>query len=297
MKVQKRRWGEVTIKKQGEGKNNFDKTKSFSIEQTETNYTNISRHNDAEVIINTTPVGMYPSNGAAPSNLDIFPKLEGVLDAIYNPLKTALIMQAEERGIKCSGGLAMLVAQAKAARDLYLANSAPEALTESIIKEIEGEKRNIVLIGMPSCGKSSLGAMLSKRLNKPFIDTDSEVEKRAGRRIPEIFATDGEEYFRVMEAETVALCGKKLGQIIATGGGTVMNSKSVAALRQNGIIIYVDRSTDKLITCGRPLSTDKDQIERLYKSRVDTYNRISDYTVDSNGSLEDCLNQILEIVK
>ena len=165
------------------------------------NYENLSRHKDAQVIVNTTPVGMFPRCGEAPVSLALFPCLTGVLDVVYNPLRTALLMEAEQRGLPCSCGLPMLVAQAKESAGLCTGASIPDSRTEEVLQELTAQLRNIVLIGMPGCGKSSVGQVLAGRLGKQFADLDQLIEEEARKPIPRIFSEDGEEAFRRLESD------------------------------------------------------------------------------------------------
>ena len=220
----------------------------------ENNYGDLARHADAEVLINTTPVGMFPACGSCPGSLDAFPRLTGVLDVVYNPLRTALILAAEERGIPCSGGLPMLVAQAKRAAELFTGGCIPDDRTEDILRSLVAELQNIVLIGMPGCGKTTVGQALAERLGRPFVDLDEELVRRAGRTIPEIFAHQGEAAFRALEHEVVRDMGARTGLVISTGGGVVTRRENFAPLRQNGVILHLRRALDHLPVDGRPIS-------------------------------------------
>jgi shikimate dehydrogenase len=247
------------------------------------NYENITKHSDAIVIVNTTPVGMYPNNGVSPlADLDIFPKCQAVIDLIYNPPRTKLLMQAEERGIIFIDGLAMLVAQAKKSAEQFTRSSIPDEKIEIIASKIALLTRNIILIGMPGCGKSSIGAELAKIMGREFADTDKWVENKAGKPIPSIFAEDGEEAFRKMENEALEALCKQNGLIIATGGGIVKRHENRNILRQNGIVIYLDRDISELSISGRPLSQSTG-IAALAAERLPLYSKWSDYTVAVRG--------------
>ena len=255
-------------------------------------YTN---HNDVEIIINTTPVGMYPKNSACPIMLDKFKCLIGVIDSIYNPIKTNLILSAEEMGIKALGGLYMLVIQAVYASELFCGIEYDEnVIAERIYNRILKDKSNIVLAGMPSSGKSTVGAQLANELKREFVDTDILIEKRAGKRISNIFREDGEKTFRQIEAEVILDCSKGSGLVIATGGGAILNPKNVQALKQNGKIYFIDRPLDLLFpTDTRPLSCNKDALSALYNERYEVYKDTADVTIAASGEVSDTLNKIL----
>jgi len=218
------------------------------------NYENVYAHHDAQIIINATPVGMFPDNGRSPLSLTEFKRLKGVADLIYNPARTALLLEAERAGITCVNGLTMLVCQAEAAARLFTGVPSTPGLAEKIIRELASKMRNIILIGMPGCGKTTAGRALAERMRRPFADTDEVIEKTEGRTIPEIFRIEGEEYFRRAETRALADETKKSGVVIATGGGVVTRPENLDLLRQNGIIIYLKRDAAELPEDGRPLS-------------------------------------------
>lgn len=257
----------------------------------EDNYQNLSRHADAQVLINTTPVGMYPCCGEAPVSLEDFPRLTGVLDVVYNPLRTALILSAEERGLPCSGGLPMLVAQAWRAAELFTGTAIPEERMEAVLGELTARQRNIVLIGMPGCGKTTVGKALARRLGKDFVDVDEEIVRQTGRSIPEIFAREGEAGFRALEAEAIREAGSRTGCVISTGGGVVTRRENLAPLRQNGIIVHLLRSLSALPSAGRPVSQ-RTPVEELWRQRSPLYAAFADCTVSNNASVEATLEQI-----
>ena len=205
------------------------------------NYQNLDESKDFDIIINASPVGMYPNNLASLVDLNSFDKLEGVVDLIYNPLKTKLILDAEDLGIKYSNGLAMLVGQAYYSSNFFTGYKLPPYLIEDIIMKLEKQMSNIVLVGMPGCGKSCLGKILAKELNKKFIDTDEEIYKKSGLSAGEYIIENGEEAFRKLESEVIEIAGKETNSVIATGGGSIINPKNQLALRQNGFIIYLER--------------------------------------------------------
>ena len=248
----------------------------------ENNYENLHVHKDAEIIVNATPVGMYPNNGKSPLDLEMFPSLTGVVDIVANPMRTALIMQAERLGIKRVGGLPMLVAQAAYASQRFTGRKVYDSDIEKVIKAVSKATKNIVLIGMPGCGKTTIGRRLSKILDREFIDLDAAVVAKAGKTIPEIFADEGEEAFRAIETECAAEAGKKNGVIISTGGGIITRERNYDVLRQNGTIVFVNRSTDQLATRGRPISASRD-LDELAKERMPLYKKWASVTVENMG--------------
>jgi len=246
----------------------------------ENNYDNLDRHCDAELIVNTTPVGMYPNNGFSPIDLSIFPKCCGVLDVIYNPARTALILDAEERGIPAMSGLFMLVGQAVKAFEFFTGDSAEPDAIAKITRKISQETKNIVLIGMPGCGKSTVGKLLAEKLGRPFFDADEEFSSMHGITPAEAIARFGEDRFREMEHEVLLALGKESGSVIACGGGVVTREINYRPLHQNGVILYLRRELSRLATNGRPLSQ-KTSPEALYLARKDAYERFADVTVES----------------
>lgn len=250
------------------------------------NYGNLHRHADAEVLVNTTPVGMYPGNGAAPVDLTAFPQCRGVLDVVYNPRRTALLLQAEELGIPCCDGLPMLVAQAKRAEEHFTGRSIPDSENERILSQLRREMGNIVLIGMPGCGKSTVGRLLSDLTGREAVDIDQQIALRAGCSIPEIFARGGEAEFRALEREETARAGALTGKILLTGGGAVKTPENYGALRQNGRIYHLLRDLGSLPTDGRPLSQGAD-LQAMWRQREPLYRRFRDVTMDNNGPAED----------
>ena len=193
-------------------------------------------HADAQVLINATPVGMYPGNGASPADIARLPALEGVIDVIYNPDRTPLVLAAQKRGLPAAGGLWMLVMQAVLAAEKFLAKSVDTERAADIYAALRAERLNIVLIGMPGSGKTTLGRALAEALRRPFVDCDAEIERAAGMPIPEIFRTQGEAAFRALESEIIARFGRESGQVIATGGGAPLREENAVALRQNGVV-------------------------------------------------------------
>ena len=252
----------------------------------EDNYETLSRHADTEIIVNTTPVGMYPAVGASPVDLTAFPRCEGVLDVIYNPRRTALLLQAEELGIPCSDGLPMLVAQAKAAEEHFFEKTIPNSENERILAMLRQEMTNIVLIGMPGCGKSTLGLALAELTGRESIDLDQRVVEKAGCPIPQIFAEQGEPAFRDLEREVTAEIGKLSGKIILTGGGVVKDRRNYAPLHQNGRIYHLMRDLSVLPTDGRPISQSTD-LTVLWREREPLYTAFRDAVIDNNGPVEE----------
>lgn len=234
-------------------------------------------HTDAEIIVNTTPLGMYPNVDACPIDLSRFASLEGVIDAIYNPLRTRLILEAKKRGIKTEGGLYMLVAQAVRASEIFLDKTYPRGTVERIYKKILLQKENIVLIGMPASGKSTVGRILGERLDREALDTDELIISEEGCDIPTIFRELGEGGFRNIECRIVNNCSLLSGKILATGGGVVLNPTNIEHLKQNGKIYFIDRPLHLLVpTEDRPLASDKAAIEKRFMERYDIYLSSSD---------------------
>ena len=244
-----------------------------------------ARHTDADVLINATPVGMYPGNGVSPVDLSRFPALSGVADVIYNPAKTALLLDAEERGIPCAGGLWMLVAQAWHAAQLFLDRVLPEEKLAQAYRAVRRQSLNLALVGMPGSGKSTLGRLAAEGLGKKFVDLDEEIEKRHGP-IPEIFRSQGEQAFRDMESQIAAEYGKESGLVIACGGGAVLRNENVRALRQNAVIAWIKRPLDALSTAGRPLSTGLVALKQMERIRTPLYRACADFTVENAGSAD-----------
>lgn len=257
----------------------------------ENNYENLSRHADAGIVVNTTPVGMFPGNGAAPVDLTVFPQCRGVLDVVYNPRRTALLLQARELGIPCCDGLPMLVAQAKAAEERFFETAIPDGENERILRQLRREMGNIVLIGMPGCGKSTIGQLLAEKTGREAVDIDQRIAERAGCSIPEIFARGGEAEFRALEREETARAGALTGKILLTGGGAVKTPENYAALHQNGRVYHLLRDLGTLPTDGRPLSQGAD-LAAMWRQREPLYRRFRDVTVDNNGAPEDTVDAI-----
>ena len=252
----------------------------------ENNYENLSRHADADIIVNTTPVGMYPHTGVSPVDLRQFPVCRGVLDVIYNPRRTALLLQAEELGIPCSDGLPMLVAQAKVAEEHFFDRTIPNSETEQILSRLYHETGNIVLIGMPGSCKTSVGEALARLSGREAIDIDAKIEERIGCSIPDFFARSGEDAFRMIEREITAEVGRLSGKIILTGGGVVKDLRNYPSLRQNGRIYHLLRDLSQLPTEGRPLSQSTD-LAAMWAQRRPLYEHFRDIAIENTGTVEE----------
>ena len=253
----------------------------------EINYQNyFEKAKDTQVLINTTPVGMYPDNYSCLIELSNFKKLEGVLDVVYNPAMTMLLSKAKELGIKHTNGLPMLVAQAKFASELFLDKKLDDNLIENIINKLNKESQNLILIGMAGCGKTTIGKQVAQLLGKEFIDTDAIIEQKAGKSIAEIFALEGEEHFRKLESEVLKEVGKLSNKVISTGGGVVTKSENYFSLKQNGVILWIKREVNLLASDNRPLSKDKETIKKLYQQRKEMYSYFADGVVFNNGEID-----------
>lgn len=260
----------------------------------ENNYDNLSKHFDAEVIVNTTPVGMFPNNYDTLVDISNFKNLTGVVDVIYNPMMTKLLYDAKKRKINYSNGLPMLVAQAKYSRDLFMGNKADDSIIAEILINLRGKLANILLIGMPGSGKTSVGAEIANRLDRKFYDTDAMIIERNGKSIMEVFAERGEDFFRQVESETMLEIGKHNGIVIATGGGIVKTDVNDFAMQQNSFVVYIDRDIDRLARNGRPLSKDMNSLEQIYNERKSKYHTWSDFVVPNDKSINDCVKKIME---
>lgn len=257
-------------------------------------YGNLYLHSNAYAIVNTTPVGMYPNVTDCPVDLDLFPNLKGVLDVIYNPARTALLIEAEKRGIIAENGLWMLVAQAKESAQWFTNVKIPDTKISTIHRLLRYQMENISLIGMPGSGKTTIGRELANQLNKKFVDSDAEIEALAGMPIPEIFASMGEAGFRALETQVLENLGKQSGLVIATGGGCVTQDENYAHLHRNGTIIWIQRNLNKLPTEGRPLSK-PGKLEEMYEIRKPMYHRFADGIVDNDGNVETTVNSLINL--
>lgn len=253
-----------------------------------------AEHADAEILVNATPVGMYPKNGASPVELDRLPKVRGVADVIYNPEKTALILAAQAKGIPAVLGLSMLVAQAREAAELFAGHAIPAGRVEDIVSEIGAQTLNLILVGMPGCGKSTLGQAVAAALQREFVDCDAEIVRRAGKSIPEIFAQDGEGAFRALESGVLADVCRGHGLVISTGGGAVLRAENRDAMRQNGRVCLIRRALALLPRDGRPLSASEDAVARLWEARRAAYETAADFPVENDGTVEEAAEKIRE---
>lgn len=262
----------------------------------ENNYQNLQLHADAAVIVNATPVGMYPNVGVSPIDLSHFPRLKSVLDIVYNPARTQLLLDAQKRGITTMNGLWMLVAQAKESAEWFTNSSISNVKIQEIHKKLRLQMENIILIGMPGSGKSTVGKLLAAQLGKVFADSDCAIIERTGMSIPEIFTQQGVDGFRAIETEVLAELGMGSGLVIATGGGCVTREENYPLLHQNATIFCLDRNISSLPTEGRPLSQ-AGQLEEMYHIRKPLYDRFADHHIDCNQNPETAAAQILQILE
>lgn len=260
------------------------------------NYENLHRHYDADVLVNATPVGMYPNTGKAVCSLEGFTNCEAVFDLVYNPARTAILLDAESRGMVAVNGLSMLVAQAHRAAELFTNKLLPREKIARITAALESQTRNIVLVGMPGCGKTKKGRMVAQKLGREFVDADVYLAEKLGRTPAEIITAGGEEAFRREETAVLAELGKRSGLVIATGGGCVTREENYPLLHQNGVIVWVQRPVSQLPTKDRPISQ-ANPLEELYARRESMYERFADVSVDVCTSIEDAANAIIEVIK
>lgn len=258
----------------------------------ENNYENLHLHADAAVIVNATPVGMYPNTGKAPLDLGQFPHLEGVLDVIYNPARTQLLLDAQAKGLVTMNGLWMLVAQAKESAEWFAGSAISDDKIAQIHKLLRLQMENIVLVGMPGCGKSTVGQLLAEKTGKKFVDADAALEEAAGRKITDIIPNDGVEAFRAMETETLSNLGKQSGLVLTTGGGCVTKERNYNLLHQNGTIVWLTRDLSVLPTDGRPLSQ-SGRLEEMFRQREPMYRRFADITISNDGTPAETVQKIL----
>ena len=265
------------------------------------NYKNIAKHRDSDILINATPLGMYPQNDGLPVDISLFAQLTDVMDVIYNPLKTNLLLSAQKSGVNFMNGLPMLVAQAwfshKLFFDLTGAPDEDEEVMEAVLHKTEKLFKNIVLIGMPGCGKTTIGRELARRLDLKFTDTDFEIESKTGKSVPAIINTQGEAYFRKVEQEIILRIAKEPGQVIATGGGSVMAPENRDTLSQNGFVVFLEREIRSLATDNRPLAKDFAAVSELYEARAPVYNALCDKKVCLGDSLEENIAVMMELVR
>ncbi|MBP5236252.1 MAG: AAA family ATPase [Clostridia bacterium] len=245
----------------------------------------VTAHGDAQIIINATPCGMFPKLDDCPIDISCFECLEGVIDAIFNPLRSELVMSALKKGVRTEGGLYMLVAQAVLAAGHFTGKKYGSGTVDRVFREVYRMRSNIVLTGMPGCGKTTLGKLISEKTGRKFIDLDSEIEKHTGMKVPEIFAKYGEEHFRNAESEVTDIISAETGAVIATGGGCVLRGGNVDRLKQNGRIVFIDTPPDLLVpTDWRPLADSISKIKALYEARRGIYDSTADLKVDRTGS-------------
>lgn len=259
----------------------------------ENNYQNIKNHADADIIVNTTPVGMYPKNLVSPVKVSDFTRLSAVFDIIYNPQKTQLVLDAEKLDIPAFSGLSMLVAQAKRASEIFFDKKIDDSVTEKILKKVSTDMKSIVLIGMPGSGKTSIGNFLAEKTGREFLDTDEEAKEIVGLSPAEIIKTQGEKSFRKIENEAVKNLCKLSGKIIATGGGVVTNEENFDAIKQNSTVFFINRDISVLPTDNRPLSQ-KNSLDDMFKIRLPLYRKFCDFEIDGNGTIEEVAQRILE---
>ena len=242
---------------------------------------------EIEIIINTTPAGMFPNSDTTCVDVSDFKNLCGVIDAVYNPLTTRLVREARNLGIKADCGLYMLVAQAVRASEIFLDTEYPDEIYDNIYNEILSSKRSVVLVGMPGCGKSTIGKILAEETGKEFFDSDEEIIKQTGTAPSDIIKNHGEAYFRDIESSIIKELSDKNGVIIATGGGAVLRSENVTNLKKNGFLVFLDRDISTIVpTLDRPLSCDADKLKKLYDSRYPIYTSVADIIIKSTDSPE-----------
>lgn len=255
----------------------------------------VAEHSDADVIINTTPCGMFPNIGTAPIDIDAFKSLSAVVDVIYNPFASELVIKARERGIKAIGGFYMLVAQAYYAAEKFIGKSLNSSDMDQIYKRLLNEKKNLVLIGMPGCGKTTIGKALAAELGKKFVDSDQVIVQKTGKTIPQIFEELGEAGFRKIESEVLADLSLDSSTVIATGGGAILNKRNIGLLKENGTVIFIDRPLKFLeTTLDRPLSSDREMLKKRYNERYSIYCESADIKIDVSQNLEENITKIKE---
>lgn len=263
---------------------------------------NMKKHHlDTDIIVNTTPVGMYPKNLESPIVLENYKNVKAVVDVVYNPSKTQILLDAERLGIPCVNGLYMLVAQAEKASAIFKGEASWEVRTSSIVSELELEMKNIVLVGMPGCGKSTIGRKIAEKLGRTFKDADDEVLAFSGKTPAEIITNEGETAFRKVETEVLKELCKQSATVVSTGGGCVTVDENFDVIRQNSVVVWVKRPIDKLATNGRPLSKSPEELEKMFRIRAPKYEKISDIVIENFGDIEkvvsDVLNSIERFVK
>jgi len=259
------------------------------------NYQNLYNHYDAQVLINTTPIGMSPLFGESPVDIEPFHSLHVVIEVIYNPLRSALVLQAKGRGIAYASGLNMLVAQAKASQELFFGTRVDDELIEKISSEIEEKLSNVVLIGMPGCGKTTVGKELACQMKMSFCDIDQTIERETQKSVEKIFSEDGEKVFRDWENRIIKQVCQKSGQVIATGGGSILNEENASVLAQNGFVVWMKKEINELSLAGRPLSQSRENLIRMSNERSPLYRRWCDIQIDATGKKPDEISR--QIIK
>ena len=254
-------------------------------------YSDLPAHRDGEILVNATPLGMYPNPGTMAADPGLFPNCSGVVDLVYNPRRTALLLRAEALGIPCGDGLPMLVAQAKAAEELFFSSAISEEKMERVLGRISADKGNLILVGMPGSGKSTIGRLLANMSGRQAVDLDQEIEKEAGVSISDLFALAGEEAFRQMERRQAAAWGMESGLILMTGGGIVKDLKNYASLKQNGRIYWLERDPALLPREGRPLSQ-AGNLDAMYRERAPLYRHFMDVRIENNSTPENAAERI-----
>ena len=262
----------------------------------ENSYDTLPLHSDAVLAVNATPVGMYPNNEQRLVDLSLLPNLRCVLDLIYNPARTQLLLDAQARSIRAENGLSMLVAQAKRAAELFTDKKIPDSRCEEILCKLSSQMQNIILIGMPGCGKSTVGKLLAQELGRPFVDADAEIEKAVGCDIPTFFSEYGEAAFRAQETKVLSQLGKRSGCVIATGGGCVTRPENAPLLHQNGTILWLRRKLSSLPTDGRPISQST-PMQELYAQRKVLYESFCDRIVQNDAAPRDAVEAILKAIR
>lgn len=258
----------------------------------------IKEHSDAAFIINTTPVCMFPNMGVLPIEIKSFSNLQGLVDVVYNPLRTDLVQEAQKRGIRAVGGLSMLAWQAIYANSLFFNSPINDQKAKEVVNTFVQGKENIVLVGMPGSGKSTFGKALAQKLGRSFVDTDSIIEESEKRSCRDIIIKDGEKAFRTIEKNVCEKLNSSNGLVIATGGGAVLDDENIRNLKYNGRLFFLDRDLENLVLDpSRPLAPTREELAKLFEKRYDRYRGVSDIVIDANGSTEDVVSRIMEALK
>ncbi|OQA49641.1 MAG: Shikimate kinase [Firmicutes bacterium ADurb.Bin300] len=261
------------------------------------NYDNLSVHYDSDIVINATPVGMYPNNGISPVDLEGFKTITHVIDFVYNPIRTAFMQQAMERNIRAISGLYILAASSVYQAQIFLDEQFDSSLIDTIKKKLLVDKRNITLIGMPGSGKSNIGRTLAQTLERSYIDIDHEIEKAEMMSVSDIFSTRGEAYFREAERNVTLKFCKESGYIISTGGGAVLSKENRNAIKENSFVVYIERNISDLYTDGRPVSTSIENLQRISEIRTPIYEGLADTIIRAHSSVDANVSMVLEALK